>query len=302
MRNDDDIDPAIAPAIEPVRDRQHVRSTLKGRIDIEGGCVEIREFEWDRPGWVMSDTDHFYITQLISPLKGEQTLRWTHPGDGRPLSVSQFGVHAPPSPKMIAHGPGRACFLICQIEVARFRAITGAETWPDEWALRGLASASPFFKALLDRLTGEVLRPHPDSAAFVDALLIAFVMELHRVVQRDAQVEDRAALAGWQLDRVRSLVWEHGPRTPTIAEIAASCRISVRQLTRGFRAAERMSLHDYIAEARLTKARTLLADGRKSLKAVAAEAGFATPSHFSAAFRRSIGCSPSEYRANVRTA
>jgi len=291
----------VSAGIEIVQDRRDSRSTLKGRIEVDGASVEIREFEWDQAGWVMSDRAHFYISQLISPLKGDQKIRWYHPEDNRPLSIAQFGVHDPHSPFLIAHGPGSACFLICEIDVARFRKMTGTDRWPDEWALRGLSSESPFFKVILDRLTGEVLRPHKDSPAFVDALITAFVLELYHVVQREqAAAEKDGALADWQLDRVRSLIHSHGGRPLTITEIAKRCGISVRHLTRAFRAAQGMTLHDYMAEARLAKAKELLSEGKMPLKVVAAEAGFASPSHFAATFRRALGCSPSEYRANVR--
>lgn len=285
-----------------IRNQRRVRSTLKGQIEVDGICVEIREFEWDEAGWISADSDHFCVSQLMSPLKGDQKIRWHDARDKRPLTVSQFGVHGPRSPFMIAHGPGSACFLIIQVDVDRFHAMTGSDEWPDDWGVRGLSSESPFFKVVLDRLAGEVLRPHSTSGALVEALVTAFVLELCRVVRRDERPSERTGgLADWQIDRVRSLVSGAGPRIPTVTEIARRCGISVRHLTRGFRAAQGMTLHDYIAEVRLSRAREMLSEGRKPLKVVAAEAGFASPSHFSATFRRAIGCSPSEYRANVRT-
>jgi AraC-like DNA-binding protein len=294
---------AIAPleAIEPVRDLDGSRSTLRGRIDFDGGDVEIREFEWDAAGWVMPDSDHFYISRLMVPLKGDQTIRWHHPGHERPLTVAQFGVNDPSTPMMIAHGPGNACFLICRIAIARFRAMTGSEAWPSEWAMRGLGSEGPFFKALLDRLTGEVLRPSPDSPAFVEALLTAFAIELYREVRREARAVEQGGLADWQLNRIRGLVETGGSRL-TSAEIARRCGVSVRHLARAFRSSQGMTLHDYIAQVRLAKARTMLTESEKPLKVVAAEAGFASASHFSASFRSAIGCSPSEYRTHVRLA
>jgi AraC family transcriptional regulator len=290
----------VLGSIELVRDRRQVHSTAKGRIDVEGGCVEIREFEWDRAGWVAADSGHFYISQLMAPLKGREQVRWYCPGDAQPLSVSQFGVHVPSVPMLIEHGSGRTCFLICEMDIARFRKITGPIEWPREWAQRGLSSQGPFFKAILDRLTGEVLRPHAHSAAFVDALLTAFVMELHRVVQYEEQSKERCGLNAWQIGQINRMIKDSGPAMPAIAEIAARCGVSLRYLTQNFREAQGMTLQEYMAEIRLERARTMLSESRKPLKVVAVEAGFATPSHFSASFRRAIGCSPSEYRSNIR--
>src|SRR5262249_20044039 len=109
------------------------RSTAKGWIGFDGGCVEIREFDGDGAGRVVADREHFYIPQLLPPLKGDQKIRWHAPRDGRTHSVSQFGFHGPGTPLTIVHGPGKACFLICQINVPFFRKITGASRWPSEW-------------------------------------------------------------------------------------------------------------------------------------------------------------------------
>jgi AraC-like DNA-binding protein len=108
-------------------------------------------------------------------------------------------------------------------------------------------------------------------------------------------------LAAWQLDRVRKLV-EGSPRgkSPTIPDLAALCGISPRQLTRSFKASIGVTIHNYIREVRLERAKTLLASSGLSLKEISAEAGFAGASHFAAEFRHAVGCPPSEYRAQMR--
>lgn len=47
---------------------------------------------------------------------------------------------------------------------------------------------------------------------------------------------------------------------------------------------------------KLNKAAALLREGRLNVAEVAAVTGFGTPSHFSVAFKRQFGVSPSEYK------
>jgi AraC family transcriptional regulator len=49
----------------------------------------------------------------------------------------------------------------------------------------------------------------------------------------------------------------------------------------------------------LQQARQLLADNRRSLTSIAIELGYASLSHFSAAFKQATGISPTGYRRNL---
>jgi AraC family transcriptional regulator len=82
---------------------------------------------------------------------------------------------------------------------------------------------------------------------------------------------------------------------PTLAELAALCRLSVRQLTRGFRASRGCSVGEYVAQSQVDHARQLLARD-ESVKAVAHSLGFSSPSKFSSAFRRATGQTPRQFR------
>ncbi|MFC5580099.1 helix-turn-helix transcriptional regulator [Rhodanobacter terrae] len=61
------------------------------------------------------------------------------------------------------------------------------------------------------------------------------------------------------------------------------------------------SIHQYL-QMRLAHAPVAVLDSDGALTAVALEAGFATPSHCTAAFRARYGITPSDLRRNVRTA
>ncbi|NSC25307.1 AraC family transcriptional regulator [Streptomyces albus subsp. chlorinus] len=80
----------------------------------------------------------------------------------------------------------------------------------------------------------------------------------------------------------------------TTAEAAAFAHTSPRTLHRWFSAATGMSPARWVEQARLVHAVTLLAQGT-SVTAVAARVGYATPSAFTAMFRRALGTTPAAY-------
>jgi AraC family transcriptional regulator len=59
---------------------------------------------------------------------------------------------------------------------------------------------------------------------------------------------------------------------------------------------DRATFADYAAARRVARARALLASARPPIKEIAWRCGFDTAAAFSAAFRRDVGVTPSEYR------
>jgi AraC family transcriptional regulator len=85
---------------------------------------------------------------------------------------------------------------------------------------------------------------------------------------------------------------------PTLTELAELCGLSIRQLTRGFRASRGCSIGDYIARTRMDNAKRLLGQG-ESIKSIAFSMGFGSPSGFCYAFRRATGSTPRQFRTQV---
>jgi AraC family transcriptional regulator len=114
-----------------------------------------------------------------------------------------------------------------------------------------------------------------------------------------AGLSDRAApcaLAGWQLKRIASRIEEQPGELPTIAELAELCHISVRHLTRGYRAATGHTLGETMRKVQIAYASECLARTGLSIADIAGKVGFSSGPNFATAFRRSTGLSPSEYR------
>jgi AraC family transcriptional regulator len=82
----------------------------------------------------------------------------------------------------------------------------------------------------------------------------------------------------------------------TLDRIARAVEVSPFHLCRRFKAETGCTLHGWLLEVRLRRSLERVADARSDLAAVALDFGFATHSHFTTAFRRAFGTTPSAYR------
>ena len=111
-------------------------------------------------------------------------------------------------------------------------------------------------------------------------------------VSRPALADEAGAMAevrGWLLGRL--------DRPVSLGEVAAAFGLSVRTLTRNFRAETGMTLGDWVAQARVERAKELLETSDAGIDRVADLAGFGTAAALRKHFRDRVGVSPQQYRA-----
>ncbi|MEW2397070.1 AraC family transcriptional regulator [Streptomyces sp. NPDC046862] len=85
---------------------------------------------------------------------------------------------------------------------------------------------------------------------------------------------------------------------PSLADLAADLDLSRYQLLRAFRTTMGMPPYAWLAQYRVTRARTLLETGGRPAE-VAGQVGFADQAHMTRWFRRVLGVTPAEYRTGV---
>jgi len=83
----------------------------------------------------------------------------------------------------------------------------------------------------------------------------------------------------------------------TLRELAALAGVSARHLERAFRQSMACSPHAYVMDRRLHRARGLLINHPElPVEQIALRLGFSSSSHFSSAFRRQTGLTPTDFR------
>jgi AraC family transcriptional regulator len=195
-------------------------------------------------------------------------------------------------------GNRRQRSLVCHVRSEQMRAWLQRDL---EWTDRRLAAILDIpdanIRGLLLRLAEEVRHPGFASEMLVELICAQIAIELGRYCAAVIEGPMTGGLAPWRLRMIEERLREV-QAAPTLAELAELCQLSVRQLTRGFRASRGCSIGDHVAHSRLEQAKRLLA-GDQSVKAIAYSLGFSSPSSFSYAFRRLLGDTPRQFRQRV---
>jgi len=82
-----------------------------------------------------------------------------------------------------------------------------------------------------------------------------------------------------------------------VADLASLAGLSRGHFMRAFKQSTGSTVHAYVEQARLHRAKAMLLEGEAPLKQIAARLGFSDPSSFSLAFRRKTGMAPGRFRA-----
>jgi len=148
-------------------------------------------------------------------------------------------------------------------------------------------------QGLLLQLAEELRQPGFASEILTESIATQIEIELFR---HGTTIGNRplGGLTPKQLRRIDERLMEVGS-APSLVELAALCRISVRHLTRGFRTSRGRTLGAYVTHSQMQHAKRLLASDQ-SVASIASVLGFSSCSNFCVAFRRAIGVTPGQFR------
>lgn len=95
---------------------------------------------------------------------------------------------------------------------------------------------------------------------------------------------------------VEELIEERLDAPPDVGSLAALTGQGALRFLRAFKATLGVTLHQYVMRRRIERAKQMLGSATRPLTSLALELGFASHSHFTAAFRAHTGVTPSAYR------
>ena len=194
-----------------------------------------------------------------------------------------------------ADGGDHQTSVVCKLRSEALRDwFEGDLEWTDRRLEANLDIANPNIRSLLLRLGDEIRHPGFASEALAELIAAQLAIELCRYWSAVAKGPAAGGLAPWRLRLIDDRLMELR-EAPALGELAELCNLSVRQLTRGFRASRGCSIGDYVTSSRADLAKRLLSSD-ESVKAIAYSMGFSSPSSFSYAFRRATGETPRQFR------
>jgi DNA-binding response OmpR family regulator len=92
---------------------------------------------------------------------------------------------------------------------------------------------------------------------------------------------------------------DHLSDAPSQKHLARLIGVNEKRLTNAFRTLLGKTIHDYLRDQRMDRARMLLEDGTLTVAEISDQLGFSSPANFASAFRRQLGCSPVAFRQRL---
>ncbi len=273
--------------------------SMKVEAELQSVSIQAQLVRFDIPApaaAVLKNEDAYEINMCLTPrpLDAQAGYRekW---GPHRLDRLGDIFLIPPGEALFIKGGKVQQLSLVCRLAPNAIHSLIGREL---EWTETRLESTldinSARIRALLFRLTEEVRHPGLASDKMLDFISGELAIEIGRYCLEQAERPVTGGLAGWRLRLIDERIAED-TLAPSLSELAQICKMSIRQLTRGFRVSRGCSIGDYLEQHRMEAAKRLLMQG-ESVKSIAFALGFASPSSFTYAFRRAVGISPSHFR------
>ena len=275
--------------------------TVEAEVRLPVATAQIARFHMTGPADnLLREEDAFWLDLCLTPRP--QNARACYRDHWAPHRFERLGTlfALPPGETMHARSDGGSpqTSILCHLRPEPMREwLDGEFQWTEQRLKASLDIPDPNIRRLLVRIAEEMRCPGFASQTLIELMVAQLAIELSRYW---AAIKEGPATGGLAAFRVRLIDQRlrEVAEAPTLTELATLCNLSVRQLTRGFRASFNRSIGDYVAQSRLDHAKRMLAS-EQSIKAIAYAVGFASPSSFSVAFRRATGETPRQFRQRI---
>ena len=271
------------------------RATVQTHFASDRFKIEVFDYQWDVGTEVYETHTNVSLRWRVEP------FRLNLPGRIGKSGVGDFGqlIVLPPQLALVSDGPAVAaggCRVVaCQFDPGWLEDTTGlkSDAFRDSICMN---LANHDIEQAMRRLWREIVRPGFASELLSEGLALSIAADLSRYLigQRSAD-QPHGKLSQHQLDTVLELVADGGA-PPTTAVLAAHLGMSETHFRRMFKATIGQTIHAFVEEARLTRAKTLLITTELPLKVISHRLGFSHPGAFSTAFSNITGHSPRAFR------
>jgi AraC family transcriptional regulator len=161
--------------------------------------------------------------------------------------------------------------------------------------------ADPAAARILAMLSAEGKIDEPSARLFVEQAIDLLCIQLLRkhAALSIPVTRPPAGLAPWQVKRVTTYMVEHLSESLTLDELAGVIHLSRFHFCTAFRLATGKTPHEWLMIQRIDMARKLLEGRVLNITEVGLAVGYGTPSAFTAAFRKIVGCTPTDFRRRL---
>ena len=271
---------------------------IEKSLSLGSGEVQIVQYTWDRPTTDVWTSNAYFLHMCLGARPGHARATYLDV-DGR-VSESIGRVMFVPPGRTVQSGSKRGTqrSLICFLSPLTIETILdGQPNLPNVVLAEGLHLNSPEVEWFLLKVYDVMHCTGFAQNFMVESLLGGLAVALVRTLRlhQDGTVASSGGLAPWRMQLIRERVLSD-QSAPHLTELAGLCGMSVRHLTRAFKAETGMTIATFVEHAMVDRARILLSNSDHSIGEIATRLGFSTHSNFTYAFRRATGLLPAEFR------
>ncbi|HLG86760.1 MAG TPA: AraC family transcriptional regulator [Alphaproteobacteria bacterium] len=283
-----------------------VTAVLRRKVGSHDVMIEVRDLYWTSPLEVRICRPDHVLTQFL--IRSSRVRAESRYGNGSMEEMGPFCLVPAEIPCYARtlgteNGRTRTRVVHCHFEPTRFREVTGlGETWREEDLIRCRDIRDPFIFETMTHLVKEAIAPGFASDIFVESLGHSLMVGLARHFRPFEQKPSAGGgkLPAWLQKRIVDYVETYSDRRITTVELGEVCGLSGDHLRRLFRQSTGQTLHRYVEQCRLAKARSMLVETDLSIAEIARKLGFSHPSNFAVSFARLTGQQPTAFRQMLR--
>jgi AraC-like DNA-binding protein len=101
------------------------------------------------------------------------------------------------------------------------------------------------------------------------------------------------------ITKARAYIQEHQTEEISLGQVAKAVNMSSYYFCKMFKKVTGINFTDYVARVRIEKSKNLLLNPNLRVSEIAFEVGFQSLTHFNRVFKKILGQSPTEYRAQL---
>ncbi|WP_316811629.1 AraC family transcriptional regulator [Pedobacter heparinus] len=152
------------------------------------------------------------------------------------------------------------------------------------------------FETILEKTKTE----QPGYQALASGMILHLLGTVYaKTKQEEMEQEDISEVL---INKARILLREYVHKNIAVEQVAEELQVSYSWFRKAFKTFTGIAPHQYVLQLKIEKAKTLLADTTKPIKAIASELGFESSFYFSRIFKNKTGQAPDAYRKMIRIA
>jgi AraC-like DNA-binding protein len=220
--------------------------------------------------------------------RGAQALR----DSPQPLAIIPAGVAA----RGQAEGLRFVRHLVLAFDLSALDRMVDSEVDLTNALKRRPMFADPGIMRLAQLFAEECENDQPHSRLYGDNLSMALLLALSRLTAPEPRSIKHGQLAPWQLRRVTDYLAAHLAEDIPLQILSDLVKLSRSYFSRAFKVSTGLAPHQWLLQARISKAKQLLLETDRPLAQIAIDVGFADQAHFTRTFRREAGESPGAWQ------